>query len=63
MQLEFVGGKLDGQLHDISKEDMEDTKIMTITYRTEDEMYIARKHRGEWVFFYFGKNDDKSRRR
>lgn len=63
MNLEFVGGKLDGQTRDVGKEDMEDTKVMTITYSTDDEVYIARKFHGEWVFFYFGKKDNGTTRR
>ncbi len=54
MQLELVGGSQDGLKVDISK-DMEDTKIMTITYRVNDEIYIARKFHGEWVLFFYKK--------
>ncbi len=56
-QLEFVGGAKDGQICDITSEDMTE-RVLTITYKSGNEIYTAKKFKGEWVLFYSGLIDD-----
>ncbi len=54
MTLEFLGGSMDGMKRDIS-EDMDDPRVMTITYKTDKEIYVVKKFHGEYVLYYQGK--------
>lgn len=58
MLLEIVGGRKDGRILDIGEEEMS-TQVLTVSYKTDDEIYIARKFQGKMVLFYFGKREDK----